>query len=164
MTEPTRSPAWPAAGRRVVSTSALLGTSAVLSDEPTGQLHQIAALPTIWFTDLWISERAPADMTALPPAVSPGQVPAPGNGGHIVRLLEIQPDPEGYDISSGIHATPTLDHVVILCGEIYCVFDETEVLLRAGDVLIQRGVRHAWSNRSNEPCRMIGFLVDAAHR
>lgn len=135
----------------------------MLSDGMAGSMNQIAALPTIWFSDLWISERAPADLQACPPALSPGEVPAPGNGGHIVRLLEIQPDPEGYDISSGRHVTPTLDHVVVISGEIYCVFDEGEVLLRAGDVLVQRGVRHAWSNRGSEPCRMIGFLADAAH-
>ncbi len=36
----------------------------------------------------------------------------------------------------------------MLSGEIYALMDEGEVLLKAGDVLIQRGTNHAWSNRT----------------
>jgi mannose-6-phosphate isomerase-like protein (cupin superfamily) len=55
----------------------------------------------------------------------------------------------------GMHKTNTVDYVVVLSGEIYAVMDEGEVLLKAGDCLIQRGTSHAWSNRTNEA------LVDA---
>jgi len=41
------------------------------------------------------------------------------------------------------------------------MMDDGEVLLQAGDVLIQRGTGHAWSNRSEKPCRMAFILVDA---
>jgi hypothetical protein len=36
------------------------------------------------------------------------------------------------------------------------------VLLKTGDVLVQRGTNHAWSNRSDQPCRIAFVLVDAA--
>ena len=39
--------------------------------------------------------------------------------------------------------------------------DEGEVLLKAGDVLIQRGTNHAWSNRTDEPVQVAFVLVDA---
>ena len=39
--------------------------------------------------------------------------------------------------------------------------DEGEVRLEAGDVLIQRGTSHAWSNRSDESCRVAFVLIDA---
>jgi hypothetical protein len=39
--------------------------------------------------------------------------------------------------------------------------DEGEVLLKAGDVLIQRGTNHAWSNRTDEPCHVAFVLIDA---
>jgi len=39
--------------------------------------------------------------------------------------------------------------------------DEGEVLLKAGDVLVQRGTHHAWSNRSDEPARLAFVLIDA---
>ncbi len=42
------------------------------------------------------------------------------------------------------------------------VLDEGEVLLKAGDVLIQRATNHAWSNRGERPCRIAFVLVDAA--
>ena len=34
------------------------------------------------------------------------------------------------------------------------------MLLRAGDVLIQCGTNHAWSNRSNAPCDILFVLID----
>jgi uncharacterized cupin superfamily protein len=49
----------------------------------------------------------------------------------------------------------------VLSGEIHPVLDEGEVLLRAGDCLVQRGTRHAWSNRIEEPC-VIAFVLVAA--
>ncbi len=61
----------------------------------------------------------------------------------------------------GMHKTNTVDYVVVLSGEIYAIVDESEVLLKAGDCLIQRGTSHAWSNHSDEPCRIAVILVDA---
>jgi uncharacterized cupin superfamily protein len=61
----------------------------------------------------------------------------------------------------GMHRTRTLDYAIVLSGEIYAVLDEGEVLLEAGDVLVQRGTNHAWSNRSERPCRIAFVLVDA---
>jgi quercetin dioxygenase-like cupin family protein len=39
--------------------------------------------------------------------------------------------------------------------------DEGEVLLKAGDVLVQRGTNHAWSNRTEEIARVAFVLIDA---
>jgi hypothetical protein len=33
--------------------------------------------------------------------------------------------------------------------------------MQAGDILIQRGTNHAWSNRSNKPCLVAFALIDA---
>ncbi len=41
------------------------------------------------------------------------------------------------------------------------MMDEGEVLLKAGDTLIQRGTNHAWSNRSNEATVVAFVPVDA---
>ena len=62
----------------------------------------------------------------------------------------------------GMHRTRTIDYAIVLSGEIYAVLDEGEVLLKAGDVLIQRATNHAWSNRGDRPCRIAFVLVDAA--
>ena len=60
-----------------------------------------------------------------------------------------------------MHRTQTIDFAVVLFGEIYMVLDKEETLLHAGDVIIQRGTHHAWSNRSNEMCRIAFVLIDA---
>jgi uncharacterized cupin superfamily protein len=49
----------------------------------------------------------------------------------------------------------------VLAGEIHALMDEGEVLLKAGDVLIQRGTNHAWSNRTDAPATLAFVLIDA---
>ena len=61
----------------------------------------------------------------------------------------------------GFHKTDTIDYAIVLSGEIYALMDEGEVLLKAGDVLIQRGTNHAWSNRTEQPCCIAFVLIDA---
>ena len=41
---------------------------------------------------------------------------------------------------------------VRLEGEVTMLLDDSEVHLKQGDVVIQRGTNHAWSNRSGKPC------------
>lgn len=52
-------------------------------------------------------------------------------------------------------------YVIILSGELYLILDEQETLLKAGDIVVQLGSNHAWSNRSNKPCIQIAILLDA---
>jgi uncharacterized cupin superfamily protein len=40
------------------------------------------------------------------------------------------------------------------------LLDDQDVVLKAGDVVIQRGTNHAWSNRSGKPVRMLYILID----
>ena len=49
-----------------------------------------------------------------------------------------------------MHTTDTMDYAITLEGEIRTVMDEGATLMRAGDVLIQRGTNHAWANRSRK--------------
>jgi uncharacterized cupin superfamily protein len=60
-----------------------------------------------------------------------------------------------------MHKTATVDYALVLDGEIVAVMDAGETVMRAGDVLIQRGTSHSWANRSDRPCRMAFILVDA---
>ena len=50
---------------------------------------------------------------------------------------------------------------VVAYGEIYLVSDMDETLLKQGDTAIVQGVNHAWSNRSDKPCMIIGVMVHA---
>jgi len=47
--------------------------------------------------------------------------------------------------------TRTLDFGIVLEGEIVLVLDSQEVPLKAGEIVVQRGTNHAWSNRSAKP-------------
>jgi uncharacterized cupin superfamily protein len=60
-----------------------------------------------------------------------------------------------------MHRTSTVDYVVVIKGEIVLVLDDSEVTLRQGDVVVQRGTDHAWENRSSTPARMAFFHIDA---
>jgi len=62
----------------------------------------------------------------------------------------------------GMHATNSVDYVVIMKGELVLVLEDGETVLHAGDVLIDRGVPHAWENRGIEPAVLIAALIDAA--
>ena len=59
-----------------------------------------------------------------------------------------------------MHRTESIDYALILSGEITMLLDDEEVLLKTGDVVVQCGTNHAWSNRSNAPCLVAFILID----
>ena len=62
---------------------------------------------------------------------------------------------------SPMHATDTLDFLVVLTGQVTFITETGETLLKAGDVLVDRGVMHAWRNDSDEVCRIVNVLCPA---
>ncbi len=65
----------------------------------------------------------------------------------------------------GMHTTDTVDFDVIVSGEVYLELDDgAEVLLKAGDCVIQNGTRHAWHNRSSEKCVISVAIVGAERK
>ena len=109
----------------------------------------------------------------------------PANGTKI-RIAEIPPEPESFRtltpaqvqefFKSGgnesastfhedgrhpfMHRTESVDYAVVLEGEITMLLDDEDIVLKAGDIVIQRGTNHAWSNRSGKPVRMLYILID----
>jgi mannose-6-phosphate isomerase-like protein (cupin superfamily) len=64
-----------------------------------------------------------------------------------------------------MHTTDTVDFDVVIAGEVYLEVDDgAEVLLKAGDCVIQNGTRHAWHNRSSEKCVIAVALVGAERK
>jgi uncharacterized cupin superfamily protein len=59
-----------------------------------------------------------------------------------------------------VHRTASIDYGIVLSGEITLVLDDSEVTLRAGDIVVQRGTDHAWANRGTEVARVVFVLVD----
>ncbi|MBK8957043.1 MAG: cupin domain-containing protein [Proteobacteria bacterium] len=65
----------------------------------------------------------------------------------------------------GMHTTDTVDYVVILTGEVWLELDDgKEVLVKAGDCVVQNGTRHRWHNRSDTPCTMAAVMLGAERR
>ena len=60
----------------------------------------------------------------------------------------------------GMHATPTVDYVIVLEGEVTLVLDGgEETLLRQGDIVVQVGVRHAWRNLGESPATLATVMI-----
>jgi len=60
-----------------------------------------------------------------------------------------------------MHRTRSLDYAIIMSGEIDMLLDDTEVHLKAGDVIVQQATNHAWVNRGKEVCRVAFILMDS---
>ena len=60
------------------------------------------------------------------------------------------------------HRTESVDYAIVMSGEIIMEIDGATVHLRAGDVLVQRGTIHNWTNPGSQPC-IIAFVLVAAN-
>ena len=67
------------------------------------------------------------------------------------------PPGTGFDM----HATDTIDYIIILSGQITFITETGEVLARAGDVIVDRGIMHGWRNDGDEACRVVNILCPA---
>jgi quercetin dioxygenase-like cupin family protein len=76
--------------------------------------------------------------------------------GTVFRIIEYRPG-----VAPRNHRTDSIDYAVVLSGEIDMELDGSEVHLRQGDVLVQRGTIHNWVNRGTQPC-VIAFVLVAA--
>jgi len=134
--------------------------------------------------NLWRTEEAPVKINSPDTTASHVGILPPGNGGTILRIIDFPPEPadpaerqrriqatfsgmfkdatkdKRAGAHPGMHRTETVDYAILLEGEIWAVMDEGETLMRAGDVLIQRGTNHAWANRSQKTARIAFVLMD----
>ena len=172
----------PTRSRRVVTGHDARGRSVVLMDGESPYSSFLEKAGGLRVTELWETRSSPADNSGAKDAADHERRIEPVGGGTVFRIIEYPPDsvrlktidPESFYPAMGaeaagkaerghpgMHRTRTLDYCVVLSGEIYAVLDEGEVLLRAGDCLVQRGTRHAWSNRTERPC-VVAFVLVAA--
>jgi mannose-6-phosphate isomerase-like protein (cupin superfamily) len=64
----------------------------------------------------------------------------------------------------GVHSSDTIDYAVVISGRLWLeTTDGNEVVLEAGDCVVQMGVRHTWRNRDSEPAR-VAFIIVGANR
>lgn len=169
--------------RRVVTGHDENGVAKVISDGEATCILSRPNRPGVTLTNLWKNDRTPALMERHDDPVDGPLVLQPPENGAIFRIVQF--DPENPDVLAKLdgksafaemgashnvvenarhpfmHRTDSLDYAVILTGEIYMMMDEEDVLLKAGDTVVQQGTNHAWSNRGTEPCQIAFILIDA---
>lgn len=149
------------ASRRVVTGHDVHGKSVVLSDGPPPQHHPMRG-PEVGadFFEMWSAPAVPlltATETREPNERPFTIMPV---AGHLLRVIDIYPPQDGGK-RTVMHRTKTLDYVVVIQGEVVLILDDSEVTLKQGDVVVQRGTNHAWENRSHSMARMAFFHIDA---
>lgn len=147
--------------RRVVTGHTPDGVSVVLFDGPVPVSRELPD-DGVHFHEIWNTEGAPAVVRAVEPDPTERDlaVPPPPRGTKI-RINEFAPghlDERG--LQSPVHRTASIDYGIVLEGEITLVLDDSEVTLRAGDVVVQRGTDHAWANRGDVTAKVVFVLVD----
>jgi len=173
--------------RRIVTGFGPTGKSCIVEDGPAPTFRHLENRPGGTLANLWVTGQAPSSIEA-PDGSGGWQTLHPPPGGSVIRVMDIPPEPQLDELDESarrafvsspfsdrnkvssdtsrhprMHTTDTIDYAVCLSGEIYAVMEEDETLMRAGDVLIQRGTNHAWANRSKDVCRMMFILIDAKH-
>jgi hypothetical protein len=174
--------------RRVVTGHDEEGRAIVLSDGPPPVTTRSPVQPGLAFYELWNTPAAPSIVTPVcdEPTLGRSETAPPPNG-TVVRFVDLPPEgPDGPKFDSEearelfsavglsdnakhhkagrhplMHRTESVDYGIVLSGEIVLLLDDTEVTLKAGDMVVQRGTIHAWTNRTNEICRMAFILVSA---
>jgi len=160
--------------------------SKCISDAPSPDVRLDPARPGYASTRVWVTDRTPARLKNVRESLNMPHTIEPPAGGSVCRVVTFPPDAsfkgkvgakevQAFFAAMGSPAastytpkaphpymqkTRTLDFCLILEGEITLVLDKEEVHLKAGDTVVQRGTNHAWSNRSDKPCRIAFSMHD----
>ena len=160
--------------RRVVTGNDAQGRSRVLYDGPAPNVNPGAVSPSAGMTDLWVFHSCPAPIAGeRDDGNLPFHFEPPPAGGHL-RIVQSQGRPPNYDpaadrtavpvheprrrpggtwdkggqnaYSSPVHKSETLDYGILLEGERVLLLDDGEHPMRPGDVVVQLGNWHGWTN------------------
>jgi mannose-6-phosphate isomerase-like protein (cupin superfamily) len=146
--------------RRIVCADAPGGKSKAIHDGPAPEVRTDPARPGFSSTFIWATDATPARIDDASGSYRLAHLSVPPPGGSLCRIVTLPPDGARAP-RPAMQRTRTLDFCLILEGEITLVLDTEEVALRAGDTVVQRGTRHAWSNRSSRPCMIAISSHDA---
>ncbi len=153
------------APRRVVTGIGADGRSLVVEDGPTPNVYTIAAMPGLEFARVWSTDSAGVPTPSG--TDTEGDLYPPPNGTRVHRMQI----PSGFGLAAGdadvdpvariaMHRTDSTDFGVVLEGELTLVLeDESETVLRAGDLIVQNGTVHGWRNLGPEPVVVVFVML-----
>jgi quercetin dioxygenase-like cupin family protein len=166
--------------RRIVTGHDAEGKAVAIFDQPVVSRQRSPGGNAL--TMLWVTAENPVDVSGRADrAETKVGVPPPASGS-IFRIVDfpptsegaapvdhhamlvgmgIDPTSQGYARHDHTHRTRSIDYAIVLEGEIDMLMDDTEIHVKAGDVLIQQGTNHAWVNNGTSPCRIAFILIDA---
>src|SRR5215469_7919473 len=175
--------------RRIVTGHDSEGRSIVISDGPARNVVPNPSDPERGHINFWRTEVMPASNAGDDdPAAGGSFTLPPPKGGTLFRFFQIAPEKNEAGLSKeerdtlmarmfeaagagharqamgrhpSMHRTESVDYIVLLKGEVTALMDIGEVTMKPFDVLIQRGTRHGWVNRGDEPALLMAVLVDA---
>ncbi|NNN18474.1 MAG: cupin domain-containing protein [Acidimicrobiaceae bacterium] len=139
--------------RRIVAGHDESGKSVIISD---GEAENYRGLGTRRSTLMWATKETPADFLNTEDAGlwKLGTPPPPGG----TRFCIIESAPGAT--YPAMHRTDTVDYVICIKGEITMDLDDSTVVMKEGDVLIQLGTNHGWRNETDQPALVAFVLVD----
>ena len=143
--------------RRVVTGHDAEGVAKVLLDgmpanrkfSPTGNVSTL----------IWSTDECPADISIGETGEDYGARilgTVPPSHGTRFAVIDFAPNSTG-----SVHRTESLDYIIVLSGEVDMQMDRSVVTLKAGDVMVQRGTNHGWTNRTDRTARVAFVLMDA---
>lgn len=159
-----------------------MGRSTFVAVGASPSVRAPAERPGYVVTDLWRTTETPARIDALDSIDAHVGIRPPALGS-VVRIIDFPPDPaDPAEFARGLqatfartfgndahrdgegdpsmHTTESIDYAILLAGELVAVMDDGEQVMRPGDVLVQRGTRHGWRNRSGAMARIAFVLID----
>lgn len=140
--------------RRVVTGHDAEGRAVVRSDErfdpavvPSGD----AAMVLVWTTETFpVDNNDEIDGRQRDPGLTL-------EGGSVIRTVDMLPRAR-----SPMHRTSSIDYGIVISGRVVLELDDgSETPLGPGDIVVQRGTMHRWSNPHDEPCRIAFVLIEA---
>jgi mannose-6-phosphate isomerase-like protein (cupin superfamily) len=170
--------------RRVVTGHDAEGRARVVDDgdvEPiTSDLMPGCAAYRLWGRDerpTFPDDGSPRRATAwYPPrdgsrfminTIAPGELVPPPDLDEAAALAELERLMPGAMAvvepgTPGMHTTDSIDYVLVVSGAVTLELDDGErTVVRAGQVVVQNGTRHAWRNHGTEPCTIVGVAIGA---
>jgi hypothetical protein len=173
--------------RRILTEDNDQHRSRIVEDGPSPSVRIVPERPGYRVSNIWRMTESPGKLEAADSIAEHRGVLPPQNG-NVIRVIDYPADPQDMDqlrvmqnatfgtmfqdadrdvqpgSHPGMHRTDTVDYAILLAGEMVAIMDDGETVMRAGDILIQRGTNHAWANRSGKPARIVFVLVDGARK
>lgn len=135
--------------RRVVTGFNKDGKSCIKWDNG---IEPVTGRPGFGNIPMWATKKLPAEATDEDP--NTWDLGTSLAGGSVFRLARYEPG-----VKARWHRTDSVDYAICLSGELWMEMEDGEVHLTPGDVVVQRGTLHNWSNRGTEPCIMAYVLI-----